>query len=584
MDASPPRQGGLRRCALILALASAMCLIAAANASADAFGPQFQVTTWGPPGDLNWHAGLSDIAYNPATNQHLVVFIASTSVDPKDPVQTGTDDVYGQLVDANGNDVGAAFRISDVSGEKDSFNPAQVIYNPSANEFLVAWDVDEEVFVRRVSATGAVIDLPQQVSQPGQPLDEDIETEAMAWSPELGRYLVIWKGNDDSTGLVYGQFVNADGTPAATTDLVLGGSGTLHVDDAVAVRYNATDHEFFTVYRAKPASDEYEIYGQRVDLAGNRVGPQDVRITHMGPDGDGTFSTKPPDVAWNSQLDQYLVGWSADDDTPPLVQGENEVYAQLMAADGSLIGGRIRVSHMGPDGDRTFGAFRPRIVYNANANQFLLTWHGDDNTPPYVDNEYQVYGQVLAADGSKVGTDQFRISQTTPTGTVEYGASRPSVDYNSQTCDYMTVWNTGAVSVHVPTEVQEWEVFGSRVSAPACPPPPPAPPAAKDTKAPTGAVAGVRRACVARSMRIRVRATDASGVARVRVFVDGKRVLSTAKSRFTLRVTARKLKSGKHRLSILITDKAGNRRRITRHFRVCAAAKPRRKAAPRFTG
>src|SRR3954454_16873937 len=75
-------------------------------------------------------------------------------------------------------------------------------------------------------------------------------------------------------------------------------------------------------------------------------------------------------------------------------------------------------------------------------NQFLLTWHGDDNTPPLVDEEYQTYGQVLAADGTKVGTDQFRISQTAPTGTNDYNAARPTLDYNSQTCDYMTVWNT----------------------------------------------------------------------------------------------------------------------------------------------
>jgi len=579
---SRPSRG---RLALALVAVCFACLIAAASASADAFGPQFQVTNWGPAGDVNWHASFSDLAYNPTTNQHLVVFIGSTTVDPQNPTNTGTDDVYGQLVDANGNDVGAPFRISDVSSDKDDFNPAQVIYNPTTNEYLVAWDEGEEVFVRRVSATGALLDTPQQVSQAGQPSNEDIETEAMAWSPDLGRYLVIWKGNADAQGIVFGQFVNADGTPAGSTDLTLGGSGTLHVDDAVGLTYNATDHEFFAVYRAKDTLSEYEIYAQRIDLGGNRAGPQDIRISHMGPDGSSQYSAKPPDVAWNSQTDQYLVGWTGDDNTPPLVRGENEVYAQLVGSDGSLVGTRIRISHMGPDGDTHFNAFRPRIVYNPNANQFLLTWHGDDNTPPLVDEEYQTYGQVLAADGTKVGTDQFRISQTVPTGTNDYNAARPTLDYNSQTCDYMTVWNTGDVGGSATNEVQEWEVFGSRVSAPPCPPTP-APPAtpAKDTTAPTVAVAGVRRACVAKSLSVRVRASDASGVARVKVFVDGKRVVNTTKAKFTLHLSARKLKAGRHRLSILITDKAGNSRRATRRFSVCATAKPKRRAAPRFTG
>jgi hypothetical protein len=61
-------------------------------------------------------------------------------------------------------------------------------------------------------------------------------------------------------------------------------------------------------------------------------------------------------------------------------------------------------------------------------------------------------------------------------------------------------------------------------------------------------------------------------------------VLSTTKTRFRLHVSARKLKRGRHRLSILITDKAGNQRRITRRFSVCASAKPKRRVAPRFTG
>jgi hypothetical protein len=407
----------------------------------------------------------------------------------------------------------------------------------------------------------------------------------MAWSPELGRYLVVWKGNNDSNGILFGQFVNADGTPAGSTDLTLGGGPALHVDDAISVVYNATGHEFFAVYRARDNAGEYEIYGQRIDLGGNRVGTQDIRITHMGPDGSNQYQTQPPDVAWNSQLDQYLVSWAADDNTPPLVRGEFEVYAQLVGADGSLIGNRIRVSHMGTDGDQNFDAFRARVVYNPNANQYFLTWHGDDNTPPLVDNEYETYGQVLAADGSKVGTDQFRISQTHITGNPKYSSNRPTVDYNSQTCDYMTVWNDGNAANNPDGEVQEAEVFGSRVSAPPCPTPPapPAPPA-KDTKAPSGSVAGVRRACIAKSLSIRVTATDASGVARVRVFVDGKRVLSTTKTRFRLHVSARKLKRGRHRLSILITDKAGNQRRITRRFSVCASAKPKRRVAPRFTG
>jgi Calx-beta domain-containing protein/Big-like domain-containing protein len=105
-----------------------------------------------------------------------------------------------------------------------------------------------------------------------------------------------------------------------------------------------------------------------------------------------------------------------------------------------------------------------------------------------------------------------------------------------------------------------------------------------DAAAPKVAVAGVRRACVAKSANVRFTINAAAGIARVRVTLDGKRVVSTTKSRFTVKVNARKLKSGRHRIVAVVTDKAGNRTTVRRSVTVCAAAKPRRHTGPRFTG
>jgi hypothetical protein len=118
--------------------------------------------------------------------------------------------------------------------------------------------------------------------------------------------------------------------------------------------------------------------------------------------------------------------------------------------------------------------------------------------------------------------------------------------------------------------------------------PPPAPPAAPaDTKRPTVTVAGVRSACVSSSsLSIRVRASDASGVKSTRVTLDGKRVHAKNKTRFTLKINVRKLSAGRHVLRIVTVDGAGNRTSARRTITKCAkpAAKPRRQAAPRFTG
>jgi Tol biopolymer transport system component len=118
------------------------------------------------------------------------------------------------------------------------------------------------------------------------------------------------------------------------------------------------------------------------------------------------------------------------------------------------------------------------------------------------------------------------------------------------------------------------------------PPPPPAPAApAAPTTPPKVGVAGVRRACVSSSFHVRFHiATTATSVKSVVVKLDGRKIKSTTKSSFTLTINGKKLKAGRHRLTITATDSAGHVTTTHKSFSVCKAAKPRRKAAPRFTG
>jgi hypothetical protein len=463
------------------AAAAALLLVLAPTASSDPLGLQFPITDQGPPGDLNFAASFQDVAYNPTTDQHLVVFIGSTT--------DATEDVYGQLIDADGNRVGGSFRISAVSQTDANYNPATVRYNPTANEFLVAWDRVEEVWVRRVDSAGTPLGpMEAQISASPTPVNEDIETESIAWSPEANAYIVVWKGNPDSDGRVFGRIVAPDGNPVGA-ELTVGGSATVVADDAVSVVYNPALREFFTVFRARLGSStgEYEIFGQRLDLGGTRVGPTDFRISNMGPDGSTAFPAMPPDVAYNSRKNQYLVAWSGEDNVAPLVDGEQEVFGQLLAADGLEIGPNdFRISDVGPDGDPNFDAFRPDIVYNPNADEYLISWHADEPSP--ADDHFEVYGQRLSGDGTEIGTNDFRVSVTEPQTDPAYEANRPAAAYNSRTCDYMDTWSVGDI-FNLSTTSGEWEIYGRRIAAPACvpppsppspppPPPPPPPPAA----------------------------------------------------------------------------------------------------------
>ena len=70
----------------------------------------------------------------------------------------------------------------------------------------------------------------------------------------------------------------------------------------------------------------------------------------------------------------------------------------------------------------------------------------------------------------------------------------------------------------------------------------------------------------------------------MKVTLDGHKIKSTKRSRFTLVIKTKRLKAGRHRLVITATDTAGNRNVLRRTIARCAAAKPRRHVSPRFTG
>jgi hypothetical protein len=601
---------------LIAAVAACLgfVLVASAPAFADAFGPQLQITHQGPAGNTTYLAAMPALAYNPRANEYLAVYVGSTTAT--------TSDIYGQRLDSTGAPAGSPFLISTTAQGHNEFNPPGIAYNPDLDQYLVAWSRqdDESVHYRRVSAGGVPIAPGDTTVVTNQ---ADVESTQPAYSPQSGQYLLVWKGNDDSVGRVRGQRITGDGGMVGPTAFDLGGSDTLPADDAVGIVYNASSREFFVVFRAQLGGNnhEYEIVGQRVGLDGSQIGPDDFRISDMGPDGSTSFSAQPPRVAWDSHNNQYLVVWTGDDDTPPLVNKELEVFGQLLRADGSQTGNNdFRISDMGPNGNKNFGAFGSRVEFDPNADRFLVTWHGDDNTPPLVDNKYEVYGQDVSTDGTQVGTNDFRISVTQPEGDELADAYRPDIAYNPRSCDFLVAWFRGGddISGGGGDSSGESEVFDRRVAEPPCVA---AAAPARDTRPPVisgmrvspntiagaaAAVAESRR--LARRTRVRYRLSEPAFVRfTVQRRTIGRRVgrrcrRATRRNRSRRRcaryvkvgrsftqvgkrgknsksfsrrtIRRRRLRSGRYRLAAVAFDPAGNRSR-TRYARF-KVKRPRR--------
>jgi len=81
--------------------------------------------------------------------------------------------------------------------------------------------------------------------------------------------------------------------------------------------------------------------------------------------------------------------------------------------------------------------------------------------------------------------------------------------------------------------------------------------------------------CISRNFRVQVRIRERSRLRFARLFVDAVRRLSTTKKTFSVPISAARLRTGPHRITVSASDLQGNRATRTVRFRRCAS-RPRR--------
>ena len=304
---------------------------------------------------------------------------------------------------------------------------------------------------------------------------------AVAYNSQNNEFLAVWHSNDNSGALVnnefeiFGQRIDAiTGAEVGANDFrvsQMGPDGDTNFMAALPeVAYNSQNNEYLVVWYGVQTpgifgEHEFEIFGQRLDAAtGAEVGPNDFRISDMGPDGDVNFDGMLPAVTYNRVDNEYLVVWQGDDNIGSLVVDEHEIFGQrLDAATGAEVGPNdFRISDIGPDGDINFGSNWPTVTYNATNNEYLVLWEGDDNSGSLVDNEFEIFGQRLdAGTGIEVGPNDFRLSDMGSDGDVNFAGFVPAAAYNKTNNEYLVVW----YGKDVPLAANDTEIFGQRLNA-----------------------------------------------------------------------------------------------------------------------
>jgi hypothetical protein len=315
------------------------------------------------------------------------------------------------------------------TGLKDQIRP-RAAYHSQVGEYLAVWeyvysDTDHDIYARRLNSDG--IPVANEVGV--------VTTSSSQMRPDVAahttnsEYLVVWEHEYSAADHdIHAWRVTTGGIPTGSE---LGIASSSYNEGYPAVVYNPVAHEYLVVYERYSGSDEfaqYDIYARRVAPDGSLLGAEIVVA-------NGTRDELRPAVAFGSE---YLVVWQGRQSGTT----EYGIYGQRIAGNGSLVGGPITISTW--EGDQLV----PRVAYNSQFNEFLVTWEEHHWGEA---NGWDVYAQMVNADGTLKGS-QIMVSAS---GTKN--RFNPDVTYVPLSRSYMVVWEY---------EYATWDhdVYGRRVA------------------------------------------------------------------------------------------------------------------------
>jgi subtilisin-like proprotein convertase family protein len=265
----------------------------------------------------------------------------------------------------------------------------------------------------------------------GSPFDYKAVDSSVAYNRRSNEYLVVW-GVEDSVAprsYVAAQRIDAaTGAPIGTDDFRISDFFAPTDDVDPAVVWNSADNEYLVAWFN---ADSVQIHGQRLSATGAEVGVNDFQVSAQA-------TGEHPSAAYNATDNEYLVVWASR-----LVPAsfEREVFGQRLSAAGAELGGDVRISQMGPDGDHRFQGRSPDVAHNTLRNEYLVVWEGNETEGiEFGGAENEIYGRRLGADGGGVGA-QFPISDMGTPGFDRYGAGDPAVAFSPDTGEYLVVWD-----------------------------------------------------------------------------------------------------------------------------------------------
>lgn len=227
-------------------------------------------------------------------------------------------DIYGARVSQSGS-------VLDEDGILVSMNTDDAdVYNPSVafdgTNYLVVWSDNDDIYGARVTTSGSVLDeygLSISSAANGQ------------YFPEAAfdgtNYLVVWedKRNSDQYD-IYGARVNPSGQVLDPSGIAI--STATYDQHSPALAFDGTN--YFVVWQHGAGSD-FDIYGARVGPSGSVLDPSGIVISDTASDWE-TYPAVAFDgtdylVAWNDTKSGHVYGCEVSLASPPVVSASYDI-------------------------------------------------------------------------------------------------------------------------------------------------------------------------------------------------------------------------------------------------------------------
>jgi len=299
----------------------------------------------------------ADVAYNPVTNEFLVVYALSP----------GNWNVSACLVAGDGMP-GGFIHVADTSFSELS---PRVACDPIMAQYLVVYErehmldkvVWREVWGQRLMSNGTRVGSPFMLSAPGT------HSEGCSVACAGGQFLVVWQEEQpDGRGRIRSRIIQC-GAPSKTTVTV---SELDEEQRTASVAYDPGRAEYLVVYEAKPrGAGRWTIEGSRINTLGEPKGSQVIASS-------ADESCTAPDVAYDPADATYVVVWVQEASDVLSLVPAHRIMAIRVDGGGAPVGDPEAVPNPNESRGVSYGSPRPAVAFG-RCQRGLVVWE-DRNT------------------------------------------------------------------------------------------------------------------------------------------------------------------------------------------------------------